>query len=550
VPIDSPLLRQSAAQRVLIIGAGPTGLTLANCLSAYGVPFLLIDRKRGVSQDSKALAINPLSQMLMTLIDRGSVLGREGCRVNRMNVVWCGRRLNPVDFRWLDFGIRDFITQPQATTERELLSALDPGSTVHWQTECLAVREGARQVTAVLRHADGSEREESFAFVAGCEGKSSVIREHLGAVLQGKDYPMHFVLGDFCLNWAAKPDQAHYLVFEQTFFVIVPVSRTHWRVVVKYDGDYDPLSPVRPSDVTSVTTKYFGSGFVQGEPTWLSRAPFYLRTASHLASERSFICGDAAHLYSPIGGTGMNTGMQDAFNLAWKLAYVWHGFASSALLGSYEQERLEVIQRTAATTDLTTRLIARSEQDPARVEAFMPSLANRRRVTGELPWTYSGVGLRYTRSLALATRKLEGDLPIGEVCHGLLALRRALFAGVRPHGSWISDALASHVVIAGTVAVLRAERREMISFRGWLTRRFPFVRVCILALDGSSPLADMDPIPEFSARLNPSRASLFMLRPDGVIAFSNAFVERRHLVDLLSAISSSKQTTDVNWLDA
>jgi 2-polyprenyl-6-methoxyphenol hydroxylase-like FAD-dependent oxidoreductase len=388
-PIDT-----TARRGVLIVGAGPTGLTLANDLARRGVPFRLVDAKSGVTADSKGLALNVGSLYAYRLLGLGERVGAVANRIRRLGIWWNARRFSRIDFHRLACDVRALRTQPQSRTEAELLAALEEaGGRVDWSHALLDARERDDEVQVRLSLPDGRVVEESYRYLVGCDGKHSVVRRSLGAGFAGSDYDMHFVLGDFHLDVDWSEDEVQYRVHDDGFFILVPLGAGLWRIVVKYDGQ-PPAGKPSAADITGAVARRLGPGIVAGEPVWLSRAPFYYRVADRLCSRRLFIAGDAAHLFSPIGGTGMNTGIQDAVNLGWKLALHWHGHAGAGILQTYEAERLPLIRQAAAVADLSTRLIGGADRHHPVIAGMAPVLANRRALRHVFPVTHSGMGVR------------------------------------------------------------------------------------------------------------------------------------------------------------
>lgn len=393
----------SKSNAILIVGAGPTGLTLANDLARRKVPFKIIDSKFGPSSDSKGLAINICSQYGLRLIGVTPAPSGNGMPISRLNLYWNSARFSAIDFSYLPTGIDSLITQPQAITERELIQSLAAtGNRVHWGCKLTELTETHNSVSASYLATNGNLVEEKFSFLVGCDGKHSKVRAQLNTTFEGKTYPMHFVLGDFHVEPGLEDTQVHYFVYEDTFFIFVPIAKGTWRIVVKYDGPL-PQTPPGVHDIGQVIFRHFGNQLRLGDPLWISRAPFYHRVAGHLNSKRLFIAGDAAHLFSPIGGTGMNTGVQDALNLGWKLAAVYHNLSHERLLASYTQERLPAICEAANLSDLSTQLITRQLVDHPVLDKLAPRQCNRQFLKHAAPWMHSGLAQRVPLSTALCT---------------------------------------------------------------------------------------------------------------------------------------------------
>lgn len=533
-PSTQPSSSAPASASVLVVGAGPTGLALALCLRTYGIDVDVVDVKAGPSPDSKGIAINPLTCHMLDLIGEPHALGSGAQRVRRLAPSFGTTRLLPVDLRWLDHEHDAFLVQPQAATERALWAALvRRGGAVRWRTEVEGVAADDAGVEVRWRDADGTRAGGRYRYVVGCDGKHSRVRAAMGATLAGPDYPLHLVLGDFPLRWDAPRDEARYMVEAGTFFVLVPLPAGLWRVVVAHPGAPAPGTPVAAA-ITEPVRRRLGADVFAGDPTWISSAPLYTRVASRMAAGRLFIAGDAAHLFSPLGGTGMNTGIQDALDLGWKLAFVLRGFArSERLLASYELERLAAARANAAATDATTRAVAGLDPSPAFVSRFLPRAANRHELCHALPLQLSGLGLRHAASPALAPVEADPTSRVGSVSLGLPALLR--------RGPGLPAAGAPlHVVAAPADARDDAALQTLVAA---LRRHAP--AVACLAVASSQPAArppaelaparvEVDAITR--RRLGVAEGRVHVVRPDGIIACDAALSTTRPLLDHIAGL--------------
>lgn len=537
---DSPTDSDTgAAERVLIAGAGPTGLTLALALSRYGVPFSIIDQKPGPTYESKGLALNAPSIYGFELIGHEGIFERTGCLVHRANILWQGRDFSAVDLRHLPFHIQAFVTKPQATTEEELIEALArEGHQVAWTKRLVEVEEGADGVEAVEEDAEGRRTTRRYAYVVGCDGKRSLIRDKIGADFTGPDYDMHFVLGDFEMVWDREPDQVYYFVYPDRFFVFVPITPTLWRVVVKHDGPPNSEAPPTPEEITGPVARYIGPGLFRSEqPSWLSRAQFYTRTAGRMRRGRLFLAGDSAHLVSPIGGTGMNSGMMDALNLAWKLAQVHHGQAGDRLLDTYEPERLEAVTATAMATDRSTRIIGRLDRDEAAIAPFLPRMANRRFLRSVFPLNFSGLALSYRQAFtargegpdgAAAPGTAPGDLNLGfGRLRSLLgaakdSLPPATLLGVVNPGAIATDALGGQL---DALLALQDRYRDLLRWCVFLPDDAGDA-AARLARAGAIPLAHD---PALLRALGVGDGMLSVIRPDAIVGYRGALADPARL---------------------
>ncbi|WNO10705.1 FAD-dependent monooxygenase [Teredinibacter sp. KSP-S5-2] len=406
---------------VLIVGAGPVGLTLANDLARRGVPYKIVDSKAGPTEDSKGLAINISSQYGLQLAGLGRSIGREGQSISRLNLHWQGKRYSSINFSWLPFDIQSLITQPQSVTENELLEQLQLAGkgAVAWGEEVVHIEEQENSVLATLKRLDGETYTESYKYLVGCDGKRSLTREHIQPDFSGVDYDMFFVLGDYELSLPYDNNEVQYYIYPDTFFILIPIGQDLWRIVVKYDGEL-PESKVSSSEISSILQTYLNPEIVLAEPKWISRAPFYNRVASSIQSNRVFIAGDAAHLFSPIGGTGMNTGIQDALNLGWKLAFVHHQMAPESCLNSYNEERQPAIKQAADLSDLSTQLITRTITEHSIIDQLAPEQGNRKIQSRILPYLHSGLAQKI--QLANSSDEHDAEPDIGKLSPRVFAL--------------------------------------------------------------------------------------------------------------------------------
>ncbi|MCA1730725.1 MAG: FAD-dependent monooxygenase [Actinobacteria bacterium] len=347
-----PMLKEA---EVAVVGAGPVGLTMATMLAAYGIRCVVLDRAAEPAGHSRAAVIH--ARTLETLESLGVVdeALREGVVVPHFGVRDSDRRLLAVDFGGLPTAHPYTLMLPQDETERLLRGALGlRGGKILWGHEVTEMSQDTSRVELAVRSARGSERLRA-RYVVGCDGAHSTVRETLGIRFEGATYPQSFALADVRMDWGLPNDEVQLFFSPDGLVVVAPLPHEQHRVVATVDE-----APPEPSlaDVQALLD-------VRGPRTprpqveeivWSSRFRVHHRVAAAFREGAVFLCGDAAHVHSPAGGQGMNTGIQDAHNLAWKLALVIRGQASGPLLDSYERERMQVAQGVVSMTDRMTRL--------------------------------------------------------------------------------------------------------------------------------------------------------------------------------------------------
>ena len=377
---------------VLVVGAGPTGLTLAIQLLARGVPTRIIDRDVGSSRLSRAIGIQARTMEvldLMGILDRFLEVGHpvRGVRVQRG-----GRDLVGIDMAHNGSPYGFMLHLPQHRTEALLRQRLtELGGRVESGVELVSFAEEGHHVTVIVRDAGGVRHTVRTAYVAGCDGAHSTVRHLLGAPFAGHPHPFDWLLADTCVEWDGSPDLVH--VFARSDgppLLCVPITRDLWRLSLPMPGARDG-SPPTLEEIQSLVDERSPRPMTVHDPETLTSFRCQLRSTTAYRTGRVLLAGDAVHIHSPAGGQGMNTGMQDATNLAWKLALVTTGRAPDTLLDTYGLERGPVAAQVLAFTEGFVRFgtAPRSARRIAR-DALLPALrlpAAQRRLAGRMAQT-------------------------------------------------------------------------------------------------------------------------------------------------------------------
>lgn len=373
---------------VLIVGAGPVGLSLAIALSTFGIKPVIVDLKPGPTMDSKGLALGTNNLYCLEKFGIKSTDFESAEKVHRLNILWNKQRISCVDLNRLDGRIKHLITQPQKDTEQVMIDRLySLGACVRWNTELVDFEQNEGFVNCKLSDSKGAIFNLRADWVIGCQGKNSSIREAMKCNFTGTDYPVSFALGDFSLSGPLKTGEVNYFVFKDIFIILIPLDKDHWRIVVRKDSNAEgDLEEFIRTNVSNL----LGVDFEVGEATWVSQAPFYYRITDKLINDRLILAGDSAHLFSPIGGSGMNTGIQDALELSWRLYYSMRGYSKPSLLDQYEPIRLDEIKKAGLAADNLTKLICRIDQSPNSFSHLLPLFSNRKYLRS-IPSAFSGV---------------------------------------------------------------------------------------------------------------------------------------------------------------
>jgi 2-polyprenyl-6-methoxyphenol hydroxylase-like FAD-dependent oxidoreductase len=339
----------------LIVGAGPTGLVLALWLTRLGVRVRIIDKTAEAGTTSRALAVQARTLEFYSQIGIADAVVKRGHRTIAANFWVAGKQKARAVFGEMGAGLSPFpyaLVFPQDEHERLLIERLgDAGVQVERQTELVGFEEANGRVLARLKRPDGTEQACEAAYIAGCDGAHSVVRETLQIGFPGGTYNHLFYVADVDASGATMNGELHVALDRTDFLAVFPLKdsgRARLIGTVREEA-------VRQTDNLSwndVSKRVMERMCIDvKQVNWFSTYRVHHRVADRFRTGRVFLLGDAAHIHSPVGGQGMNTGIGDAVNLSWKLAAVVHGRADTPLLDSYEPERIAFARRLVATTD-------------------------------------------------------------------------------------------------------------------------------------------------------------------------------------------------------
>jgi 2-polyprenyl-6-methoxyphenol hydroxylase-like FAD-dependent oxidoreductase len=340
---------------VLIVGAGPTGLVLGLWLTRLGVRVRIVDKTAAPGTTSRALAVQARTLELYRQVGLADAVVAGGRRMTAVNLWAAGKPVAHAVLGAMGSGISPFpyaLIFPQDEHERLLIERLGQvGVEVERQTELVAFEEVAGRVLARCKRADGSTAACEAAYIAGCDGAHSTVRQALEIGFPGGTYEHLFYIADVEARGPAMNGELQVALDTSDFLAVFPLKADgHARLIgtvragaerQRENLSWDDVS-TRVIDWMDIDVK---------RVHWFSTYRVHHRVADVFRKGRAFLLGDAAHIHSPVGGQGMNTGIGDAVNLAWKLAAVVNGRADQALLDSYEPERIAFARRLVATTD-------------------------------------------------------------------------------------------------------------------------------------------------------------------------------------------------------
>ncbi len=355
---------------VLIVGAGPVGMVLGMELLRRGVPCRLIDQAAAPAETSRAFGIHPRTMELFARLGIAEPIEARAQKLYDMRAYADGRELTHVimDADELFTRYDCSYSLPQVYTEEIMRRRLvELGGRIEYATCLERLEQDEDAVSAVVRDPGGQSRQIRAPWLVGCDGAHSTVRKQLGMPFEGSPSET-WLIADTYLEWELGQGQQHdtlyILLSEQGALVTFPFPEAnHWRVLdtspdLSAGADAEVIIP----QLTRKLRAAIGSTTAQvREVSWISAFTIQQRRVADARVGRAFVAGDAAHCHSPASAQGMNTGVQDAFNLGWKLAQVYHRQAPESLLASYSAEREPVAAAVLASTQTVTRALSMRE---------------------------------------------------------------------------------------------------------------------------------------------------------------------------------------------
>lgn len=453
-------------KKILIVGAGPTGLALALQLASFDVPFKIIDKEQGPGNSSRAMTVMPRVLEQYHALGIAEKVVSSGIKLEGGNLWIDGEKKTYLEIGDFGKGQSAFpfvLTYPQDEHESLLVQELkDRNQEVNWETECVSIEQIGSNVAVELKTEEGIKTEK-FSYVIGCDGASSIVREELALSFEGGTYDELFYVMDAKLeNERFHTQEVHFHFFDEVLALFFPLRNKETTRVI---GMFPPeLTEKEQTNIESLSPILEDAFDIQlSELKWFSTYTVHHRLAETFRKNRVFLAGDAAHIHSPVGGQGMNAGIGDALNLGWKLAAVFNNQADESLLDTYEEERKGFAEQLVSTTDRMFK-VASSTGNVSKMlrKRLLPFLAK-----STLNQSAS-MRERYFRMLSqIHIDYQESSLSKGKV--------GKIHAGMRPpytsnQKEWLSEG-KWQVIVFGEV---KKEIRKLVESRGILCKEYPW----------------------------------------------------------------------------
>ncbi|MEO7971243.1 MAG: FAD-dependent monooxygenase [bacterium] len=348
---------------VIIVGAGPTGLALACQLARYHVDFVIIDKSVGVTPYSKALGVHARTLEIYEQLGLAQKAVEQGTVAGKVRLLERGEVLGQVELSNIGKGLSAYpfmLVLEQSRNEQLMYDWLKKhGHDVLWQTELEGFSQDDTTVSAQVK-TNAEFQTIAGKYLVGCDGPHSQVRHALGLAFEGSTFERLFYVADVQIDWKFTHDALTICLAPHGVVAFFPMpGEKRWRIVGAFpEGHEKDQHDILYEEIEAQIKKEAQLELEITRVDWFSTYKVHTRHVDKFSAGRCFVAGDAAHIHTPAGGQGMNTGIQDAYNLAWKLALVLKHSAKPQILDTYNEERLPNAKRLTATTDRMFNLAA------------------------------------------------------------------------------------------------------------------------------------------------------------------------------------------------
>ena len=410
--------------QVIIVGAGPTGLSMAAQLLRLHIDFVILEKHAGTTALSKALVVQARTLEIFQELGIAEKAVNEGRVTTALNVFNKGKKVTAINVSGLGEGLSPFpfaLSLEQSKTERLLADYLaEHGKNIQWNTELIQLEQNDDAVTVYCTTSGGQAQKIEAAYLVGCDGAGSQVRHQLGLPFEGTTAPKLFYVADVILKSPViNKDELYMYMIKKGFVLFFPMEGAgHYRIVGILPDVTDFDQPFAFSDMEPKIRAAVVSPVHFEALQWFSTYKVHSRKAAAFMQGRCFIAGDAAHIHTPAGGQGMNTGIQDAYNLAWKMAYVLRGQLNPAVLTTYNTERSANAKRLLRTTDRMFDIMSGTNPFPnflrlRLLPVLLPWIAKSKAVKKQIFPLLSQIGIAYPNS-ALTLKSSVGKVKAGD----------------------------------------------------------------------------------------------------------------------------------------
>lgn len=517
---------------VIVIGAGPTGLLVASELARRKIAVKIVDKREARQEISKALVVQARTLEIMDLCGLIDPFLKRGYPAPGLNIGLHGSGSGTIDLQHLDTRYPYLLVIPQNETEEIIETRLNELEVeIERGLELVAVQQDADSVTATLRDREAKIQDVQADYLIGCDGMHSAVREAIGMPFEGEDIEFTTFLADVKLDAHFIRSRITNFTGQRGFVSILPFMGEYARIfAVDFTKQDVPVQEkLELADLQDTVDAIVPSHVELHDPRWITRFRSPSRQVPFMRQRRVFLVGDAAHSHSPAGGQGMNSGLQDAYNLAWRLALVVRGEAREALLDGYHEERHPVDEQTQRETDrmFRTFVLINPVLKAGRDLLFRSALSLplvQRKISEDL----SNIGVGYTFTQASQSESHSEGAAHGGLSAGARVPDAELWRPAEPFLRLYECLRRPSMSLLAYVAAdrLDAERDLVRALMEALERTFAdrLARTIVIneglpeeVKAGAEVLVDHKG--QFASALGAVHGRVFLIRPDGYLAF-------------------------------
>lgn len=404
---------------VLIIGAGPTGLMMACQLTIHNIPFLIVDKESAATTESRAIGLQARSMEIFSQMGIVDTFLEGGYAAKAVNFVAKGKVRGHVPLATFGKNLTKYpfvFMHEQSKTEKIFIEFLKKHNKhIKYDTEVVSLTEQEEEIEAVLKHKDGKEEKVLATWVVGADGAHSLVRHTLNIPFAGNTYKQSLFVMDCKIETDLPTEELTVLFSDTHFAAIFPMANHRWRIVGELPEELNNKAEITFEDIAKDFAQKVQVNMKLSDCSWISKYHSHHRCVSTFQKGNFFLIGDAAHIHSPVGAQGMNTGLQDAYNLAWKIAFVYKGFAKPALIETMTPERIRFAHKLVHTTDRLFSIIVSANKLETYFRLYIAPkvihfLVNHKKTSNFLFRTISQIGINY-RHGPLAENASFGEFP-------------------------------------------------------------------------------------------------------------------------------------------
>ena len=518
---------------VLIVGAGPTGLTMACELARRGIQFRIIDKKPERTLTSNAVGMQPRTIELLDQMGIVNQFLKEGnfCSAAHMHVK--GKTLGRISFNQIDSFYKFVLMIPQSETERLLTDRLaEFDKDVERALELIDLRQENNSVLSTIKDSEGNTETVTSDWLIGCDGANSMIRQKSGIVFLGKDLPEQFVVADAQMDSFQSNIELQVYFNKGTLLGIFPLSSNKYRIVANIHQSH-PRKIFIEKEIKEIINERSYGDYSVNAVSWISPFWIHSKIVNNMRSGAIFLAGDAAHIHSPAGGQGMNTGIQDAYNLAWKLSLVINGHANPTLLNSYHDERYPIVSKIVQRTELFTKAALFENPFLINLRNFVLKILFRQpRFVKKISMIVTQLATQYKNSPMIDYQQSisrKSPRPGERAPDAMITPTSRLFSYLRDTGHPI-------LLFSGQ----KAEEDQLIKIKQlqlWLNQTYPeLVKTYIISKqkidDSDNTIIDIDN--KIHQKYQVKGEAIYIIRPDNYIAYCANKIDQNSIQQFFS----------------